>query len=753
MSGKNEDMSTMKGVGFVSKTKIDADRQSLKDERTNVLDEAEEKYRRKEKKAQERKERGEDKWMLPSVENRLSSKKSKKHKKEKKKKKKHKKKHEKSSSESGSDSDEVEWVEPLKQKDETKDQEQKKRDDWMTMPTSLFPCMSDKEIANRKTKDRDIKKERRSIDEFGQTDRELNPYWKNGGTGLPSEKPKKIERTVVGDGGLSWLRRAYKRVHEQAEEQGKSPEEIAAERWGSLEKLKRLINEAEGKLQGNHPRSYERHHKNSGSRNLFMKPELDSSSSNYHKSSRVSNRQEKVTKGWRKPKRADSPPAKKEESSKLPKEPVRTESENSSDSESEKEKKSETKAPQKVLTEKEMNVLGARILKFELMGNQEMADKFKKELDVARKLKAEAPTDIETNRNNDQEETIILTRTDKNGVVRPLVQTESHREPYGGRRKKQKVDTHDKGGERVRYFADDDNLSLKEMFESEKLGSAEDQNAMLARLAGRGMETNDDMDDVLVSRANKKISESRLQDQDRSKAISEHKKKSAALDNCKFCFEGQKILKHMIIAIGIRTYLCLPPRQSLTEGHCMIVPMQHSTCATQLDEDVWSEIQIFRKGLTKMLEDQDKVPVFFETNIFPKKFPHMVFECIPMPKEIGDLAPIYFKKAILESEKEWSHNKKLVDLSNKDVRKAIPAALPYFCVNFGLKNGFAHVIEEEKDFPTHFAKEIIGGMMDLEPHLWRKPSWENFDVQKKKVLEFSKWWKPYDWTHRLKEDA
>jgi hypothetical protein len=35
--------------------------------------------------------------------------------------------------------------------------------------------------------------------------------------------------------------------------------------------------------------------------------------------------------------------------------------------------------------------------------------------------------------------------------------------------------------------------------------------------------------------------------------------------------------------------------------------------------------------------------VFFETAMYLRKFPHMVLECIPVPQETGDLAPIYFK--------------------------------------------------------------------------------------------------------------
>ncbi len=32
----------------------------------------------------------------------------------------------------------------------------------------------------------------------------------------------------------------------------------------------------------------------------------------------------------------------------------------------------------------------------------------------------------------------------------------------------------------------------------------------------------------------------------------------------------------------------------MSDGHCLIVPMQHVTCGTQTDEDVWAEIQVAR---------------------------------------------------------------------------------------------------------------------------------------------------------------
>ena len=38
--------------------------------------------------------------------------------------------------------------------------------------------------------------------------------------------------SVAGDGGVGWLRKALKRCEEQAQEEGRSVEEVAAQRYG-----------------------------------------------------------------------------------------------------------------------------------------------------------------------------------------------------------------------------------------------------------------------------------------------------------------------------------------------------------------------------------------------------------------------------------------------------------------------------------------------------------------------------------------
>lgn len=41
-------------------------------------------------------------------------------------------------------------------------------------------------------------------------------------------------------------------------------------------------------------------------------------------------------------------------------------------------------------------------------------------------------------------------------------------------------------------------------------------------------------------------------------------------------------------------------------------------------------------------------------------------------------------------------------------------------------------------------KSVVGGMLDIEPQLWRKPRPEKFDEQRRKVLAFAKQYEPFD---------
>jgi len=58
------------------------------------------------------------------------------------------------------------------------------------------------------------------------------------------------------------------------------------------------------------------------------------------------------------------------------------------------------------------------------------------------------------------------------------------------------------------------------------------------------------MDDIFAQEAQMKESDGRLQSRERGKAIREQRMVHRALEDCRWCFDSKKMLKHLIVAIG-----------------------------------------------------------------------------------------------------------------------------------------------------------------------------------------------------------
>ncbi|CAD5219719.1 unnamed protein product [Bursaphelenchus xylophilus] len=203
------------------------------------------------------------------------------------------------------------------------------------------------------------------------------------------------------------------------------------------------------------------------------------------------------------------------------------------------------------------------------------------------------------------------------------------------------------------------------------------------------------------------------------------------------------------------TYLAVVPWKGLDQFHCRIIPSEHYTSQVTVDEDVFAELRLWRKGLVAMFRAQDDEDcVFIETAKNVKNTLHMNIECIPLPRESGDLAPIYFKQALEQAGERWGTHRKIINLADtkeKSVRRAIPPGFSYFAIDFGLQPGYAHVIENEDTFPAHFAQEIIAGMLDLDHKLWRRPEKETLETLKQKRDAFRERWAAFDWTETARQ--
>jgi hypothetical protein len=105
----------------------------------------------------------------------------------------------------------------------------------------------------------------------------------------------------------------------------------------------------------------------------------------------------------------------------------------------------------------------------------------------------------------------------------------------------------------------------------------------------------------------------------------------------------------------------------------------------------------------------------------------------------------------LEQAEEWSQNKKLIDTKAAGIRRSMVPNMPYFHVWFDLNGGLGHVIEDERSWPSWFGKEVVAGLLDIDPSRWRRP--KKIDPAKgvERMEAFKKMYTPYDWTKLLDE--
>ncbi|CAO3586095.1 unnamed protein product [Absidia cylindrospora] len=650
--------------------------------------------------------------------------------------------------------------------------QQQARHDWMLNDSFDFSDMGTKKTV---AKDED----KPNPDELKISHRELNTQLK---AGLSIDEYKEEKRSTIkfGDAGSNWRMMKLKRIMEQAEDERRSVQEVGLERYGSKEKLQEALDERAylDQRKGNGRSSSSSSSRNQSERGLsrkfmftdsdsknaqkqFRRPPQSSSSSvaaaaaaekssNYVNDSQVSD-----NRGLKRSRTPSPSPGRiqhaRQDPSMIPKElATTTPSTPLIITAHQMPTAFGNTSTEPILTRDELNKLNSKIVKARLMGSEddalELENEYKKQVDR-----------FEAARNGIEE----MAGNAKNVAMLPTVDSEGKVYEYAltnqqnattTKGKKQYEGTHDKEtGERLRYSAADDSMSLMDMVRQERAGSRKVNN-MDMEFANRivtdtSYENNlDYMDDKAeVMAAKKGMSE----EQKMKYAISDHKRTQKALETCRLCYQDNNPPQCAMISLATQTYLALPNSHELTPGHCMIVPVQHVNSTLECDDEVWTEIRNFQKCLMRMFDEQNCGVVFMETVISIRSHRHTVIEAIPIPYGVYEDAPAYFKEAIMEAGEEWSQHKKLIDTSSRGFRNSMVKNLPYFHVWCGLDKGYGHVIENEKEFPHWFGKEIVGGMLDISPTLWRRPKYHHRSENQIRQKKFLESWEKWDWTASL----
>ncbi|KAL4590336.1 hypothetical protein LXL04_003265 [Taraxacum kok-saghyz] len=559
--------------------------------------------------------------------------------------------------------------------------------------------------------------------------RELNPYFKNDGSGYPEEEEAEgaksgesnlLSTSVVGDGGASWRLKALKRAQEQAAREGKKLDEVVGERWGSLGKLAVSV--------ASHSAAPSRAHLHA-----------------------IKNRQRLQTKDQK-------PPPDNPENKGTPSQHAKMRVPKSDNSLSWGKKKSQSQSQSQstdasvissaLSSMQKFSNDGSFLREFKSQKNDESSSNVSKSEEPSFKEDTNTTTHIKPGLSANQlaAKVVQLRMKGKHQEAEKLLK---EAEEYEEKNKASINTTNPQGdGTTSRYIMHGIKARKEKKEEDADMHVARSimQNKQYRNISGQA-DDEYEYDEGGPPKRKKKNNKTQNSTRFEKRILTQS-------ERCNFCFENPKRPRHLVVAIANFTYLMLPQWQPLVPGHCYILPMQHELATRSVDDNVWDEIRNFKKCLLMMFAKQEKEVVFLETVMgLAKQTRHCLIECIPLPPDVAKQAPLYFKKAIDEAEEEWSqHNaKKLIDTSEKGLRHSIPKDFPYFHVEFGLKKGFVHVIDDESQFKGSFGINVIRGMLRLpaeDMHRHRQKH-ESVDTQKEAVVNFAKDWEPFDWTKQL----
>ncbi|CAH8588608.1 unnamed protein product [Schistosoma rodhaini] len=651
--------------------------------------------------------------------------------------KKHKqeRKHKKSSTDDSSSESDYEW----KQDDRNLQEKSTERNDvqennWITDVKSLdcfFDTFSSKPSGNKTAK---------SSQYNNYKINELNPYLKDGGSGLPDSETS--SKSVLTDDNQSWLYKSFIRCVDTSKETGVSLRSVLLQRWdeGTVNDMLNRF----GDRHENSKCSRSQHNSNT----CDMKPR-------WRKSQTTNPTTDKNGKSSShlQSKRVYSP----EDTESLSKQKELTmESEDSTND-------CQGTFEERLVTNDDINSIAAKVMRAELESNPVKVEKLKANLEKLREamrrgIKVRIRTvqrnkTVHNQSGNNQSKIIALTRLNDQGIEIPVHIRNLPGTSHTNDKNLQRFKSHDSTGQRIAFFPEDnENQQVADMIRDERLHSASDMDLEFSRLSRKSVE--DEYTDAFVK---KRVNAEKEAIKCKQDAVSSYKRRVFAESKCLTCLE--RVPKYLIVSLGEKVFLSLPSHISMTPGYCLLTPYEHISSTTRLDEDAIKEIRHFKYQLTVMFEEQYSQSgcVFIETASKPDTVRHHTqVECIPVPKNLYKSLPAYFKKALSEIGSEWDQNRRLITLKpgGSGAYGAIPPKFAYLAVEFGTTNGgFARILDEEHEISSYSGREIIAGALDKEPRLWRKPKLENFEHLRQKVVTFENLWHTYDKWQQNKLDT
>jgi len=264
-----------------------------------------------------------------------------------------------------------------------------------------------------------------------------------------------------------------------------------------------------------------------------------------------------------------------------------------------------------------------------------------------------------------------------------------------------------------------------------------------------GFDEEEDVDTKMYQGTEARMTQAKLREKERASAVAAHQRYLATMHQSPYSLENPHFRHWLVCARGERAYLMLRTN-GLHPLQAAVVACEQAPSMRAVSEEVFAEVLQFKQALRRCLGAQGLGCIFIETaGRGGKAWAHL--DCVPVPLEVEEDAPLYFKQALSSCDEEWATHKASIDTTKPGgLRKAIPMGFPYFHAEWvpsGHGGGAAHVIEDPDKFPANFGLGVVAGMLGVDPPRHTKgQGGPGREAERRAAEHFTNLFKPFDWT-------
>jgi hypothetical protein len=228
----------------------------------------------------------------------------------------------------------------------------------------------------------------------------------------------------------------------------------------------------------------------------------------------------------------------------------------------------------------------------------------------------------------------------------------------------------------------------------------------------------------------------------------ENNRRMIVLASCVRCYGG-KLNENSVITHSENIYLSYPFLSgSISDFHVVISSKEHINSLAAVEENVYEEVRNFMKSIVSYNLTNDMATIFIECSQQALHVTHFEIECVPIKFKLLEDARMYFHKAFMDQDDEWTTNKKLVDTTpyKGNLTKILNEKFAYVNVDFNAQGGFLHPVENNSKFSQIFLKEILCPLLKKQTHEIKYPKKLGLKELIDTVESYKKRFEYYDWT-------